>query len=226
MAQSQTSAAPASSHAHQEFENVIHHHQNSNFDPTRMTTRMNIADNNLMAAAYPLIPQVAAPPQVTMASTHGHTMPLQAVSQVGMSPYNIMSYPMVSNAGIIPPGYRLVPIDGDNGGDNGRKKRSRDEDLCSFDDMILYPGMKVWLDSCDSHVIRGRDGENYAQYAGALLGQRFLRLDDFVELQVAELQAICGDMELGTARRLLHFAQKDVAKLKKEQRLMLHTNIC
>jgi hypothetical protein len=129
-----------------------------------------------------------------------------------------------------PPGFRLVPIDGDSDfpihDANQPRKRTRNDARLEADvpehsvaGMFLYPDTKTWLEMCDSDLVRGRDSENYAQYAGPLIDKRLLRLDDIVDLRLEELQGFCVGMEVGTARRVLRFAQEDVAKLKRGRRL-------
>jgi len=79
-----------------------------------------------------------------------------------------------------------------------------------------YPLLSDWLKGVDDHPMRGRDHQDYFQWAIPLRTEGYLRLDDFQQLSQKDLCETCGGMNTGTARRLLGFAKEDVERLDKE----------
>ena len=79
-----------------------------------------------------------------------------------------------------------------------------------------YPLLSDWLKGVDDHPTRGRDHQDYCQWAIPLRAEGYLRLDDFQQLSQKDLRETCDGMNTGTARRLLGFAKEDVECLDKE----------
>jgi hypothetical protein len=79
-----------------------------------------------------------------------------------------------------------------------------------------YPLVSDWLKGIDDHASRGRDNQNYLQWANPLQIEGYLRLDDIGQLSQKDLCETCDGMNAGTARRLLGFAKQDVEHLDKE----------
>jgi hypothetical protein len=74
---------------------------------------------------------------------------------------------------------------------------------------IKYPHISEWLMSLDRDANRGEDDINYSQYANSLRENGIIRLDDLLAVQTAEKLQKFGEMNWGTASRLLRFAEED-----------------
>jgi hypothetical protein len=79
-----------------------------------------------------------------------------------------------------------------------------------------YPLLSDWLKCVDDHPTRGRDHQDYLQWAIPLRTEGYLQLDDFQQLSQKDLRETCDGMNAGTAQRLLGFAKEDVEHLEKE----------
>jgi hypothetical protein len=183
------------------------------------------------AAAPAMIPNAAVAQNAAIMGSYGQPMPFPTnfpYFTPGLSGTAFMQNPFASpylSYPAVPPGFQLVPIDNSSQiatDDPRKRRREEDNHMANFHNataLVLYPEMKGWLEYCDRNLVRGRDAENYTQFADALVSKRLLRLDDLDGLQIGELQALCPGMELGTARRLLRFAHEDVETLRNGQRL-------
>lgn len=78
-----------------------------------------------------------------------------------------------------------------------------------------YPAITAWLQALDSDEDRGADGQNYEQYADAFGAVGIIRLDDLLDVESAEKLQELMQMNWGTAKRLIKFAQEDRKKMKK-----------
>lgn len=93
------------------------------------------------------------------------------------------------------------------------------DDIPDFDsESPDYPLLFDWLKGVDEHPTRGRDKQDYPQWAIPLQAEGYLRLDDFQQLSAKDLRETCDGMNAGTARRLISFAKEDVERLDKESR--------
>jgi hypothetical protein len=81
-----------------------------------------------------------------------------------------------------------------------------------------YPRLNDWLRDLDEHATRGRDQQNYIQWASFLMAEGYIRLDDFQQIKSEELHQICEGMNRGTASRLLAYTKEDIERLDKENR--------
>ena len=86
--------------------------------------------------------------------------------------------------------------------------------IASDDDPILEdsPELETWLAGLDADPIRGRLNVRYAQYSPALQDAGLLELNDLLDLKLEKLAEL-GNMNWGTASRLLKFALTDHNKL-------------
>ena len=93
---------------------------------------------------------------------------------------------------------------------------SSDDAPTDLESTTDYPLISDWLKGLDDHTTRGRDVQNYFQWASPLRTEGYLRLDDLRQLSQKDLRESCYGMNAGTARRLLGFAKEDVEHLDKE----------
>jgi hypothetical protein len=86
---------------------------------------------------------------------------------------------------------------------------------------ISYPLLQVWLEELEANLTRNKHGEQFTKFADALVNtHKLFTIDDIVSLTATELAQI-GNMEFGTASRIIRFARDDAAALEKSKRLCL-----
>ncbi|KAH8113459.1 hypothetical protein DFH11DRAFT_1545127 [Phellopilus nigrolimitatus] len=107
---------------------------------------------------------------------------------------------------------------------NKRRHSDTDTPAPKARKVVDYPETRVWLESCNKHMSRGRDKEiDYVKFADELVRRKFLRLDDIADLEVSELMDIFNKdgqrmMELGEAKRIYRFSRADAKMLSGDDR--------
>lgn len=83
---------------------------------------------------------------------------------------------------------------------------------------IDYPLIADWLDDLDNDPRRGRDGHNFAQYAGRFRDRKFIRIDQLADSEHVKIDNVMQwfEMEAGIASLILKYAANDVKKLKNQ----------
>jgi hypothetical protein len=83
---------------------------------------------------------------------------------------------------------------------------------------VDYPALDEWLEMLEGNLTRNRHGEKYAQYARNLVDtHKLFTIEDLVPLSGSELAAV-GNMEFGTASRILRYAKEDAAALDRNKK--------
>jgi hypothetical protein len=86
---------------------------------------------------------------------------------------------------------------------------------------ISYPELQHWLAELEANPTRNKHGEPFTKFADALVNtHKLFTIDDIVSLTATELAQV-GNMEFGTASRLIRFARDDVVGLEKSKRSCL-----
>jgi hypothetical protein len=86
------------------------------------------------------------------------------------------------------------------------------------DSAINYPDLKQWFASLEENSTRNKHGEKFTQYTNALVTtHKLFTIEDIIPLTASELATV-GEMEFGTASRIIRFAKEDAAALEKNKR--------
>lgn len=86
---------------------------------------------------------------------------------------------------------------------------------------ISYPELQQWLADLEVNPTRNKHGEQFTKFADALVNtHKLFTIDDIVSLTATELAQV-GNMEFGTASRVIRFAKDDAAALEKSKRSCL-----
>ena len=84
---------------------------------------------------------------------------------------------------------------------------------------ISYPELQTWLGELEADQTRNKHSEQFTKFADTLVQtHKLFTIDDIVSLTAAELAQV-GNMEFGTASRLIRFAKDDAMALEKSKRL-------
>ncbi|KAJ7310110.1 hypothetical protein DFH08DRAFT_823147 [Mycena albidolilacea] len=78
-----------------------------------------------------------------------------------------------------------------------------------------YPAITAWLQALDSNEDRGADGQNYKKYADTFSAVGIIQLDDLLNVESVEKLQELMQMNWGTAKQLIKFAQEDCKKKMK-----------
>jgi hypothetical protein len=78
--------------------------------------------------------------------------------------------------------------------------------------------LQTWLEELEANPTRNKHGEQFTKFADALVNtHKLFTIDDIVSLTATELAQV-GNMEFGTASRVIRFARDDAAALEKSKR--------
>ena len=81
-----------------------------------------------------------------------------------------------------------------------------------------YPMLDTWLESLEKDPIRGKKAQGYQWFHESLSANGIDDLEDLLRLTSDELMTIIPGINIGTAKRLLAFAQEDLT-LREPKRL-------
>ena len=82
-----------------------------------------------------------------------------------------------------------------------------------------YPRIDAWLESLEQHPLRGKKAQGYKGFYESLAANGIDDLEDLLRLTSDELMSIIPGINIGTAKRLLAFAQDDFTNLREPKRL-------
>ncbi|KAJ7824659.1 hypothetical protein B0H13DRAFT_2290928 [Mycena leptocephala] len=85
------------------------------------------------------------------------------------------------------------------------------------EDVTLFPRLSAWLQDLDSGP-RGQDGHQFTEFAADLEREKYMRIVDLVDLETSDLRALIPEMAHGTATKLLSYAEKDVALIRRKEK--------
>lgn len=91
-----------------------------------------------------------------------------------------------------------------------------------LEDVTLYPRIPEWLQGLDDGV-RGKDGQNFAQFGAALVGAGYNRICDLQDEKLVTAKMLrkdCGIIS-GVAVNILRWARRDVSNIKDAERRRL-----
>jgi hypothetical protein len=93
---------------------------------------------------------------------------------------------------------------------------------CHATDTVLeYLELKPWFEELEGNQIRNKHAVKYTQYTDVLVDMhKLFTIEDLVSLTGAELAAV-GNMEFGTALRIIRFAKEDAALLERGKKISL-----
>jgi hypothetical protein len=90
------------------------------------------------------------------------------------------------------------------------------------DAAIDYPTLDEWLEALEEHPTRNKHAEQYTQYARTLVDtHKLFTIEDLVPLTGSELANV-GNMEFGTASRILRFAREDATAIDRNKKHRTH----
>jgi len=84
-----------------------------------------------------------------------------------------------------------------------------------------YPNIDAWLESLEKDAVRGKKAQGYHGFHESLSANGIDDLEDLLRLTSDELMTIIPGINIGTAKRLLAFAQEDHLTLHEPKRLRL-----
>ncbi|KAF8989203.1 hypothetical protein BDZ89DRAFT_1198526 [Hymenopellis radicata] len=85
----------------------------------------------------------------------------------------------------------------------------------AIEDILVFPRIGDWLQQLDAGP-RGQDGDQFFQYGDDFATAKCHRICELADSMTAdELMGICENMQRGTARRLITYAQQDVKRIRK-----------
>jgi hypothetical protein len=84
---------------------------------------------------------------------------------------------------------------------------------------IDYPRLQVWLEEPEANGMQNKHGKQYMKFVDTLINtHKLFTVDDIISLTAAELAQV-GNMEFGTASRLIRFAKDDVMVLERSKKI-------
>jgi hypothetical protein len=142
------------------------------------------------------------PEKLNLADKHGTQLAVQKRAHMEPAPNPpmpwLMPYPYMQTAWPSQVSFQTT-----NSGDTSSDK------LPAKPRAIKFPPISDWLASLDCDANHGEDNLNYSQYADALHQNGIIQLDNLFAVQTAEKLQVLGEMNWGTASRLLGFAEED-----------------
>jgi hypothetical protein len=85
-----------------------------------------------------------------------------------------------------------------------------------LEDLSSYPLIRDWLQILDDGP-HGRDGHHFSHFAEDLEKEKFICVCDLENLSKVALSALCPGIAKGAAVKLLHFAEKETKRIRKEE---------
>jgi hypothetical protein len=82
-----------------------------------------------------------------------------------------------------------------------------------------YPRIDTWLESLEKDAVRGKKAKGYQSFHESLSKNGIDDLEDLLRLTSDELMTIISGINIGTAKRLLAFAQDDFINIREPKRL-------
>jgi len=86
---------------------------------------------------------------------------------------------------------------------------------------LAYPSLEVWLESLENDPVRQKKAHGYRDLLLCFTRNGIEDLEDLLQLTLDEMMRIVPDINMGTVKRILAFAQEDALALHEHKQLHL-----